>query len=935
MRSFFAKLATLLALPLVPVAAADIVWLDFQGNDLQPALLHRAFPAVTGGSVTVGEAAFTLTTPGTDSRTRSHADEMLKDFAFVDGDGRALTLEISGLPAGSYAIESWHFDASFNGAIRVEFNRLGQTAQILVANHPFSTAPATYVISVDGTSTYQLSFRENDANNRSRLNGLRLRPAANPAALPGMFVDVDLSNTSAVGGTPHPFYTDDATDPGFTNGNLWRRRPGLGFNITSHREIFEKNANGGFASAAPLVTTIDGLEPGRLVGVFVAFLSVPSESWQVQAGLNPGNMTLFTPRSPLRRVLDIGRSNETNSNRNQYLGFVGNIEVPAEGLLHLYARDGGGTASNFSERTWFEGWLVADAVIIPPLPGNAVEIAPDGAWTWFNDERAIVHEGSIFSGYVKSNGQYGVSRYDLTEGTARHATLSTGASAQIDDHNNPSLTVLPDGRILALYAKHNAGSQFYQRTSMVTRPGSDADWGPEIVRPTPASNTYNNTYLLAGEGSRIYNFHRSINFNPTLTISNDLGATWEPALHFISAGTGGTRPYTRFVSDGNERIDVIYTDGHPRDVTNSLYHLYYRDGAFRRTDGSVIKSFANLPINHAAGERGSPIYTFSAAPWGAGDDPDQWIPSGRAWNLDVHYDRGGHPVAAFQVRVANVTGTGWNHNRIYYYYARWTGSEWQRRFIAHAGRPLYAAEGDYAGGMAIDPVDPRIVYISSNAANPFALHDLTNVPLRSGDRYELWRGFTADEGLTFTWTQLTFDSPADNLRPIVPENHGRTECLLWFYGTYNSYTSYSTQVLGRIGEAVTTYDDWAKASGLEPGASPTDDADGDGLANLLEYALGSDPLDPASANVLRWTGEAVEFSIDRTRTDVEWAVLSSSDLQTWEELSVIRAGHLPATVAPGVILEMPSTTGTVRLTPTTAAAAGHRLFFHLAVRTTR
>ncbi len=147
-----------------------------------------------------------------------------------------------------------------------------------------------------------------------------------------------------------------------------------------------------------------------------------------------------------------------------------------------------------------------------------------------------------------------------------------------------------------------------------------------------------------------------------------------------------------------------------------------------------------------------------------------------------------------------VAGRGWENDRIYYYYARWTGTEWQRRFIAHAGRPLYSAEDDYAGGMCLDPEDPRVVYISSNAADPFALGDTTHVPLRANNRYELWRGVTADGGLTFTWTQLTVDSAADNLRPIVPPDHGRTECLVWFHGTYNTYTNYSTRVLGRLGE---------------------------------------------------------------------------------------------------------------------------------------
>ena len=436
-----------------------------------------------------------------------------------------------------------------------------------------------------------------------------------------------------------------------------------------------------------------------------------------------------------------------------------------------------------------------DPRLVPPLPGNALAIAPDGAWTWFNDERAIFHRDSLFSGYVLRDGRYGITRYDPATNSSHHMILSTAASRQQDDHNNPSITALPDGRLLALYAKHIANPVFYQRTSLVPLPSTDADWGPEIANPLPANNTYNNTYLLSAENNRIYNFHRCINFNPTITVSNNLGTSWEPSVQFISVGSGSVRPYPRYCSNGSDRIDLIYTDGHPRDVNNSVYHMYYRDGAFRRTGGSLVANYANLPLDHEGGQRGSVVYQYSSAAWGSGQGPDNWIPNGRGWTWDVHYGKDSHPVCVFQVQVDNVTGTGWNHDRIYYYYARWTGSEWQRRFIAHAGRGLYSAEDDYGGGMCIDPENPNVVYISSNAADPFNLSTLANVPLRANERYELWRGVTQDGGLTFAWEQITVNSPADNLRPIVPENHGYDRALVWFHGTYTTYTNYDCQVL--------------------------------------------------------------------------------------------------------------------------------------------
>ena len=750
---------------------------------------------------------------------------------------------------------------------------------------------------------------------------------------PGVFVDIDATNTAPAAGTPSPFYTDSATDAGFTSGALWRRRTGLGFNAGGNREIFEKDANGGVGDAATLRTTVTSLVPGQTYGVYVAFLSVASESWRVKAGLAADSLELFTPTSPAGRVTSYGLSSESGSNRNQYLGFVANAVADGDGTLQLYADDGDGTATNWSTRSWLEGFHLAAPYTPPPLPGDAVQIAPDGAWTWFNDERAIVHQGSIFSGYVLADGRYGVTRHDLADGKSYHAIISTATSQQRDDHNNPSLTVLPDGRILALYSKHISGNQFYQRTSLVARPASSADWGPEIVRPTPAANTYANTYRLSGESNTIYNFHRCINFNPTLTVSTDGGATWGASRQLVGTGGGSTRPYPRYVSNGVDRIDFIYTDGHPRDVDNSVYHLTYRAEAFYKTDGTFVDSLANIPLDHDAGERGSVIYQYSAAPWGPGQGPDDYVPAARGWTWDIHYDRDSLPVCVFQAQVGT-DGSGWSASRIYYYYARWTGTAWQKRFIAQAGRGIYSNESDYGGGMCLDPEDPRVVYISTNAASPFALGDVNNVPLAANARYEIWRGFTADGGLTFTWTPITQNSASDNLRPIVPEHHGRTECLLWFNGSYSSYTSFSTQVLGRLGAPATSYASWAAGHPLGAQVAAEDDPDADGVPNLLEYALSGAPADPASAPRVNFDGTAFEFPFDPARPDAELTIQRSEDFSAWQPVAVIRPANLPSTALDGYSLELPQTSGTARVT-IPADAPPPRVFFRLSAESVR
>ena len=436
-----------------------------------------------------------------------------------------------------------------------------------------------------------------------------------------------------------------------------------------------------------------------------------------------------------------------------------------------------------------------------PAQTNFATLVPDGAWTWFNDPRAIFQNGKLYFGYVRAaDSKTTLSVFDLV--TGRTSNLWVAGFTQFDDHDNPGLLAKQDGTLLANYSRHASDQYFSYRTSASTNPLTGADWNGELSSANSgASMTYANPFQLRGEGGRIYNFCRNLNYNPTVYVSTDGGSSWSAPQILIKTGTGGTRPYVKYASDYTNRIDFLYTDGHPREVvTNSLYHLYYQGGVFYKTDGTPVTNYSGLPLDHDAGKRGSVVYPYNT---NNTMDFSDHIPLGRSWCWETAYQSNGAPVCVFSVMRTNIAGpTRGADDRIYYYYARWTGTSWQKRFIAHAGCPLYATENDYAGGICVDPKEPGIIYISSNAQNPFNLTDITNVTLRANSRYELWRGITTDGGLTFSWTQVTTNSTADNLRPYVPRRNGGERCVIWFRGSYASYTSFSTAIVGLFTSAV-------------------------------------------------------------------------------------------------------------------------------------
>src|SRR5436190_9668658 len=140
-------------------------------------------------------------------------------------------------------------------------------------------------------------------------------------------------------------------------------------------------------------------------------------------------------------------------------------------------------------KLWIVGVLVPciTGASDPPsnyVAGTVVRLNDNGAWSWFMDERAIVHEGKLIVGSVRSVGAYRddsaadwgnveIAVYDLATGATQRTVLHR--HLQQDDHDNPALLALPDGRYLAMYTQHGVERRIYYRFS---EPHNPLVWGP-------------------------------------------------------------------------------------------------------------------------------------------------------------------------------------------------------------------------------------------------------------------------------------------------------------------------------------------------------------------------------------------------------------------------------------------------------------------------
>jgi hypothetical protein len=428
--------------------------------------------------------------------------------------------------------------------------------------------------------------------------------------------------------------------------------------------------------------------------------------------------------------------------------------------------------------------LASSILLLLPWLSAQTVINDDGAWSWFQDERAVFHSGKLIVGSVASGGKDSTRRgdvevtvYDPASGqasrTALHRALLDGRG-RYDDHNAPALLALPDGRLLAVYAAHGGENRFYHRART---PAGEWEAEQQFVPSEKSRITYSNLHYLSAE-KRIYNFYRGYHdsFKPSFAWSDDFGSTWTSGGVFVDVPAQFRhRPYVKYAANGRDTIHIFYTEGHPRNFDNSAYHVFYRRGKLHRSDGARIRALAEGLRDPAEGTR---IF--------AGDAHNV------AWVSDIHLDRRGRPYVAYSVQKNSAglpPGQGGDDHR--YRWARWTGARWEDYEIAFAGRRLYAGEDDYTGNIALDPDDPSVACISTN------VDPVTGRPLPGG-HYEIFEGRARNNGRSWRWTAVTENSTADNIRPIIPKSDGKYRAVLWLRGTYRSYTDYDLAVVGRL-----------------------------------------------------------------------------------------------------------------------------------------
>jgi len=403
---------------------------------------------------------------------------------------------------------------------------------------------------------------------------------------------------------------------------------------------------------------------------------------------------------------------------------------------------------------------------------SRVTVTDDGAWCWFQDPRAIRHSGRhdrTYVGWITRHGDIRVGQYDHDDGEL--ATSDLHVDYERDDHDDPTIAVRPDGRLVVFYTRHGGPAVHYR---VSTHPESVAAFDPErTIEPGPdPSVTYPNPRWIDGDLHLLLRNHGSV----VDVVSSDGGETWTDQRELVSTGGEGWCVYAKVsrAHDGEVHLGLTHAMGGGNDPHRHVYHARYDGEAVRASDDTVLGRVSedSLPVSIY---ETTPVFDSEAT----GDDA--WI-----WDCST---AGGEPQLVYSQLVSD------DDHR--YRYARWSGDDqeddglddgsrdddgWNDELLCHGGRYIVAGEDNheryYSGGVVLDHDEPGVCYASVGSHDSSALVRFERVGDGQRAANSVWR------------REQVVDADVQNVRPVVPWNSHPDLGVCWMRGAYTHYASW-------------------------------------------------------------------------------------------------------------------------------------------------
>jgi hypothetical protein len=438
---------------------------------------------------------------------------------------------------------------------------------------------------------------------------------------------------------------------------------------------------------------------------------------------------------------------------------------------------------------------------VPYLPTPVVP-SPSHIHTWFNEPIAVKSGNATYYGIYTDTGVLGVGRYDhakqIYEVGHPRADLSP---IQVDDHNNPAVLPLSNGKILAAYAEHPGKSW------AAISNAADSVTGGWTETQLYDGSTYHQSYAHLAQTDddqkTIWWFFREgVNVSNAMPITfrinqnGGAGGSWTANGSTVKLVANGTqRPYFRIAKSGR-RIDILYTDGHPTEVsTNSLYHVYLvvntagTQYSLYKGDGTLIDTFpiaggtgvvngTTLPISTTTGTK---IYDGATSKCWIWDV--QWV-GGTLYACYPTFSTTTNTDDTHKYRRATYNGSTWTHEDVCYAGDSLTPSTVGR--VPHWIYPDAATSGEtrYSPGICLDPNTADRVYLGKKYGD--------------GDvRIQQWDKSGGNWSKTSDLTGASGNGKV-NARPFPVQGSSPSQVIWFTANPYTNYTSFTTRQPGLL-----------------------------------------------------------------------------------------------------------------------------------------
>ncbi len=307
-----------------------------------------------------------------------------------------------------------------------------------------------------------------------------------------------------------------------------------------------------------------------------------------------------------------------------------------------------------------------------------------------------------------------------------------------DDHNAPSLLILPSGHLLIFYTVHDVKNAFFVRKSLY--PEDIHYWSQRINLAEDKKEDYY-TYpqpKLLPDGRIIVFYRKGVYYHSKeyYRVSDDEGKSWGEPIELINFGKIGVYA---FIYQNQNTLHLAWNlgkEGYPPKF--NLYYALSQDGGvnWNSIDGQKL----SLPIN----DRNKTLVLETL------DKP--------AYIWDVIADKEDDPLIFYTY------DNDPNHQlRI----IRWEKERWRDKLITYS-KLLYNGDHFFSGGGVFDPKNSDRVIVS-----------------KQRDKLELeeWL-FDRKKNQWFKNQSITNNSFFDNFRPQFILNYHPSLPLIWCSGQY-------------------------------------------------------------------------------------------------------------------------------------------------------